>query len=358
MAFVFTLLIGLLFFHPAPRPAPLAVIGYYSGNAGEIDQYAVDKLTHIIYSFALLKGNRLHVSAQTGSILRKLVSLKKRNPALKVSLAFGGWGGCRPCSGLFADAANRKAFAQSVLQVLQQYRLDGIDLDWEYPAIQGPEGHPFSPADKQTFTALIKALRTTLGNTKEISVAAGAFTAFLQQSLEWKDLAPLVNRLHLMTYDLVNRNSTVTGHHAGLYSTSRQIESTDNAIRFLDSLGIPRSKLVIGAAFYARVYGEVDSVNQGLYRPCKFQHFVAYKAYPQVFSEANGYRCFWDEDAKAPYCYNAQKKLFATFDDIRSVRLKTQYAMDKRLRGIMFWELRQDDKRNGLLDAIYETIHK
>lgn len=361
MALLLTLLTGILLFHAAPAQsnrsgsAPLSIIAYYSGNATEIDKYAIEKLTHIIYSFVLLKGNRLHVSPQAGTILRKLVSLKKRNRALKVSIAFAGWGGCKPCSGLFAIETNRKAFAQSVLQILQQYQLDGIDMDWEYPAIQGPVGHPFSPADKQNFTVLIQTLRATLGNTKEISVAAGAFTEFLQQSLEWKKITPLVNRLHLMTYDLVNRNSVVTGHHAGLYSTRQQIESVDHAIRYLDSLGIPRNKLVIGAAFYARVYAQVDSANHGLYQACRFQHFAVYKAYPQVFSETNGYKCFWDEEAKAPYCYNAQKKLFATFDDTRSVRLKTQYAIDKQLHGIMFWELRQDELRNGLLDAIYEV---
>jgi chitinase len=336
------------------RP-PLSVIAYYSGNAVDIDKYDIEKLTHIIYSFALLKGNRVHVSPAAGVILKKLVSLKKRNPRLKVLLAFGGWGGCKPCSELFAVAEHRKAFAGSVSQVLQQYQLDGIDIDWEYPAIQGPVGHPFAPSDKQHFTELIKTVRAELGNTKEISLATGAFTEYLQQSLDWQAVAPLVNRLHLMTYDLVNRNSVITGHHAALYSTRRQKESTDNAVRYLDSLGIPRNKIVIGVACYSRVFAQADSTNNGLYQPCKFQGFVVYKAYPKVFST---YQCFWDDEAKAFFCYNAQKKLFATFDDKRSVQLKTKYAIDKKLNGIMFWELRQDVVNDGLLDVIHETIHK
>jgi chitinase len=39
----------------------MAVIAYYSGNNKAIDNYQVKKLTHIIYSFCHLKGNRLHV---------------------------------------------------------------------------------------------------------------------------------------------------------------------------------------------------------------------------------------------------------------------------------------------------------
>lgn len=361
MASFYAILFCLLFIQPvmgqssgADRPS-LSVIAYYSGNATDIDKYDIKKLTHIIYSFALLKGNQLHVSPAAGAILKKLVSLKKKNPQLKVLLAFGGWGGCKPCSELFAADTHRKAFAQSVSQVLKQYQLDGIDIDWEYPAIQGPIGHPFDPSDKRHFTELIKAVRAELGNTKEISLATGAFTEYLQQSLDWQAVAPLVNRLHLMTYDLVNRNSPVTGHHAALYSTSRQKESADNAVRYLDSLGIPRNKIVIGVACYARVFGQADSVNNGLYQPCQFQKFTVYKAFPKAFS---GYQCFWDDEAKAPFCYNAAKKLFATFDDKRSVRLKTQYAINKGLNGIMFWELRQDVTSNGLLHTIDSTIRQ
>jgi chitinase len=165
----------------------------------------------------------------------------------------------------------------------------------------------------------------------------------------------LIDRFNMMTYDLVNRLSVATGHHTGLYSTSRQVESADNALRYLDSLKIPRNKIVIGAAFYSRVYEKVDSTGNGLYRPCRFKGFVTYKSYAGSFTKANGYHCYWDNEAKAPWCYNRAKQLFATFDDKRSVQLKTQYAIDRQLQGIMFWELRQDKPSGGLLDAIYEV---
>lgn len=362
MACLLTILFCFFIIDPSQaQPAgrqQLAVIAYYSGNAADIEQYALKKLTHIIYSFAHLKGNRLHVSAASGAILKKLVSLKKRYPSLKISLAFGGWGGCQTCSPVFTVPENRKTFALSVKAILEQYQLDGIDIDWEYPAIQGPVAHPFSPSDKQNFTALIKELRTIIGNKKEITIATGAFTTYLQQSIEWNQLASLIDRFHLMTFDLVNRNSIITGHHAALYSTHIQKESTDNAIHYLDSLGIPHNKIVIGVACYARIYEQISSNNNGLYQSCRFKQFAVYKNFETLFSASNGYNGYWDEEAKAPWCYNAQKKLFATYDDIRSVQLKTQYAIDKKLYGIMFWELRQDKIRNGLLDAIYATIIK
>jgi chitinase len=358
MTVLFAILIGALLLTKQSTAAPpqeLLVIAYYSGNASEVDKYEIEKLTHIIYSFVLLRGNKLYVSPAAGNILRKLVSLKKRNPKLKVQIAFGGWGGCKTCPRVFSREKGRNEFAQSVKEILGKYQLDGIDIDWEYPAVLGPVGHPFSPADKENFTLMIQALRNTLGKEKEISFAAGGFTEFLERSVEWKKVSALVDRIHLMSYDLVNRNSVVTGHHTPIYSTTAQRESADNAIRFFDSLSIPRQKIVIGAASYSRVYGKVHSTNNGLYQPCTFQRFYPFKNYTAVFSEANGYKTFWDDEAKAPWSYNAEKKLFATYDNKRSVQLKTQYAIEKKLAGIMFWELRQDLVRNGLLHTIYEA---
>jgi chitinase len=53
--------------------------------------------------------------------------------------------------------------------------------------------------------------------------------------------------------------------------------------------------------------------------------------------------------------YNPDKKLFVTYDDTMSVRLKTRYAIDKRLGGVMFWQLPEDKFTDGLLDVIDNT---
>jgi len=167
-------------------PKKISVIAYYAGNATAIDAYPVEKLTHIIFSFCHLQGNELHVDKMEDTLtIRHLVELKKRNPSLKIILSLGGWGGCKTCSPVFATGKGRKDFALSVKHLNEYFKTDGIDIDWEYPAIAGYPDHQYLPEDKQNFTALMKELRKVLGSKYEISFAAGGLDNFLHESVEW-----------------------------------------------------------------------------------------------------------------------------------------------------------------------------
>jgi chitinase len=171
-------------------------------------------------------------------------------------------------------------------------------------------------------------------------------------SVEWDQIMPLLDRVNLMTYDLVHGFSTISGHSTPLYSTPFQRESGDNAVRMLDSMHVPLNKLVMGAAFYARIFQVQDSINRGLYRPCKFIRGVDYNQMDTQILNNTNYHYYWDSIAHAPYLYNAQQNLLVTFDNKQSVTEKTQYVIDHGMDGIMFWELTGDVPKNGLLEAI------
>lgn len=334
----------------------ISVIAYYAGRPNMIDSFEVEKLTHIIFCFCHLKGNRLHIgSARDTTAIRKMVALKSRNPELKVILSLGGWGGCETCSPVFLTAEGRKEFAKSVKQTNDYFKTDGIDLDWEYPAIAGHPGHPFDPKDKQAFTQLVVELRKQLGKKNEISFAAGGFTAFIDSSIEWKKVMPLIDKVNLMSYDLVNGYTTVSGHHTPLYSTPEQKESTDHGVQMMLAAGVPANKIVVGAAFYARLFEVTDTLNRGLYRSGRFLKGLSFNRYADTLTTANGFIQYWDSTAQAPYSFNPQRKLLASYDDIKSVQLKTEYVLKHKLNGIMFWQLAEDKLRDGLLNAIDST---
>ncbi|MFA6151108.1 MAG: glycoside hydrolase family 18 protein [Chitinophagaceae bacterium] len=334
------------------------IIAYYTGDATTLQQYPLHKLTHIIYSFVKLQNDTLMLrDAQQEKTVRELVLLKKKYPQLKIMVSMGGWSGCEPCSDLFASPAHRKTFAITSVALFKKYGLDGIDLDWEYPAIEGFPGHKYHHSDKYNFTELIRALRVEMGNKYILSFAAGGFIKYVYESVEWEEITPMVDFINLMTYDLVGGYATVTGHHTPLHAYRGNQEATDKCVTVLLNKNIPPDKLIIGAAIYARVWEKVSPDNNGLYQTGVFKEAVDYNKFPQYFNDSSGFVYHWDEKAKAPYQYNAEKKLFATFDNEQSIKAKAKYARELGLGGIMFWELILDKPANGLLDVMWQELH-
>lgn len=331
------------------------IIAYATANTGEISKENVMQLDEIIYSFLHLKGDTLEVNERSDEYLTYLSSLKKMNPDLKVLVSLGGWGGCKTCSDVFSTEEGRKNFTQSLRSILNKYNADGIDLDWEYPAIEGFPDHDFKPEDKHNFTLLVQELRDGLGEDRVISFAAGGFPEYLRNSIEWKEVMEVVDHVNIMSYDIVNGNSIKTGHHTSLFSTTSQKTSVKSSVDYLDSLGVPKEKMVIGAAFYARVWEHVGDTLKGLYQQGKFKQGVAYRNFDNYLKENPGYQIYWDSVAHAPYAYNSEKGLFTTFDDSLSIADKTRYAIKNDLGGIMFWELSNDKPEKGLLNVIYQT---
>lgn len=341
------------------------VIAYFSGRISQLDSIDVNKLTHLIFCFGHLNGSRFKIdNAKDTALIKKMVSLKAINPQLKVLLSLGGWGGCETCSDAFFTGAKRKEFAKSVKQSMDYFKADGIDIDWEYPTVRLDNDidkepvHKTSPQDKNNFTDLMRQLRKELGSSSTLTFAAGGFNTYLKKAVDWKEVMKIADYVNLMSYDLINGYATETGHHTALYSTPKQVESTDNAVQYLiKTAGVDPSKIIIGAAFYARVWENVPAENNGLYQPGKFKQGISYNEFPAKLSESNGYQYFWDDTAKAPYSYNAKDKRFATYDDKHSIELKTKYVIDNKLGGIMFWEITNDTYKDGLVDVIVNTLN-
>lgn len=333
-----------------------AVIAYYAGDGRDLDRYRWEKLTHVIFSFCHLSGDELAVSsARDSTAIRNLVALKGKYPHLKVLLSLGGWGGCETCSPVFSKAEGIARFARSVKALSETYATDGIDLDWEYPAIEGYPGHPYDPTDRVHFTQLVQALRKELGPDALVSFAAGGFRDYFDHSIDWGAVTPMVDYVNLMSYDMVGGYSTVTGHHTPLYANPRPEGSADFGVNYLVNLGVPAGKIILGAAFYGRVWGEVGPEQNGLYQTGVFKSFVPHHRFDSVLTAEKGFVFYRDTVAAAPYAYSAELHEFATFDDTVSLRAKTRYALENGLGGIMFWQLTDDRPDGSLLQAIWEA---
>jgi chitinase len=330
----------------------IRVLSYYSGPADALDNFDVNQMTHIIFCFGHLNGNKFGIrSARDTAIIQKMVSLKSKNPNLKVLISLGGWGGCKTCSDVFATKVGRQEFTQSIKEIYDYFKVDGLDLDWEYPGISGFPGHKFAPEDKKNFTKLVNELRK-LGYEKELSFAAGASQRFIDSAVQWKKVMKKVNYVNLMTYDMSGPGSKTAMHHTSLFSSPEQPRSADWMVQSLIKLGVPPEKIVVGGAFYGKVFENVENVNNGLGQPAKFKTTFNFKNMPSLFPPDSGYVYHWDEAASAPYLYNAAKKQFLTYDDKRSIAEKTKYVINNKLGGIMYWHLGGDTFTDGLLNEI------
>ena len=330
------------------------VIAYYAGDGDNIEEYNLNGVDQLIYSFLHLKGNKLAIDNEKDSItLLKITKQKNKYPNLKVLVSLGGWGGCETCSDIFNTKQGRDEFARSTANIIDFYNADGIDLDWEYPAISGYPGHKYQELDRDNFTDLIRLLRKYMEKNDVLSFAAGGFDRFIDNSIDWEAVVPLVDNINIMSYDFVGSGSKKTGHHTSLFSTNEQNRSADFAIKYLIEKGMPSYKIIIGAAFYIKTFKDVSDINNGI-----FQEATYNRSYNRInFDDIKeNFEFFWDSVAQAPYAYDSINKIFATFDDEKSIVLKVKYAKENNLGGIMFWQLMNDKKEDGLLKTMVNEM--
>ena len=334
-----------------------ALIGYYAGDGHDLYGREIGKMTYMIWCFLHLQGDSLApLDKSQEKVIRKMVGFKREYPELKVLLSFGGWGGCETCSEVFSTEPGRRKFARSVHALLKRTWTDGIDLDWEYPAAQGPQGHVFKPEDRHNFTMLMRALREELSERYEVSFAVGGTPECMEQGFEWDSIMPIADRVNIMSYDLVHGFSKATGHHTPLYSATGQALSADAAVRWLRGHHVPNGKIVIGSAFYARIFEVKDAKGNGLFKPGTFKRTIPWSAIDTTIIPDKGWKWFRDPQAKAAYAFNAASREFLTGDNVESVKAKATYVREQGLGGIMFWQLLDDKAKGGLLDAMHTAL--
>lgn len=364
---VLMLLVGLCVALAGPAVASTyRVVGYVT-QWNPIEDRNLDKIDTLIFAFAELKDARVVLAPAAALHLRPIVALKAHDPHLRVEISVGGWE-----AGGFSEAAStalgRHTFAETAAQLLQRTGADGLDVDWEYPG-HSESGIKSSPADRGNFTLLLKDIRTALDHagradghvgaqhyTLSVAIADGPFVS----GIDIAAISRYVDWFNLMTYDFVNSMTSTTGNHTGLYASKwapAGARTTNRAVHEFLAAGVPRSKIIIGVAFYGRAFAEVRPEHRGLYQP--YGHFQGMLPWPELISNyinKNGYQRYWDSRAKAPYLWNAATRSFVTYDDPRSIAAKAAYVRAHHLGGVMYWE-QSLDPGGTLLDSIWKGLN-
>lgn len=347
----------------APRTSSAQIVVYIFPQsavltAGQVDPHSITRLN---YAFANIHdGVMVPGFEHDAENFAFLTGLRKRNPRLTILVSVGGW----LWSGGFSEVAltreSRARFIQSAVDFIAKYDLDGLDVDWEYPAMAGSTNH-FRPEDTHNFTALLAELRAAFDRKSHsmhrrlyLTIAAGASPDFLGHT-EMRKVARLVDTVNLMSYDYYEPGSEpTTGHHAPLFTNPRDPEkvSADASVRAFEEAGVPASKLLLGLPFYGHVWANVPPADDGLYQSGKPgpQTGAPFSAIPAMLE--NGFVRHWDSVAEVPWLYNPSTRTFVSYEDPQSIEQKCRYVTTHRLAGIMVWDFEDDDASGTLLKTL------
>lgn len=388
-------------------------VGYFNGGGdvtagpgGDINKLDVRQITHLNYSFGLIYNgekeetnvalkdpamrHQLWLSPKVQSDLAQLPVLRKQNPNLKVLLSVGGWG-ARGFSGAAATPETRAVFIQSAQEIVKKYGLDGIDLDWEYP-VNGAWGLVESqPADRDNFTLLLKELRQAFGKAKLVTIAVGANAESPKSWVDVKAIAPLLDYINLMTYDMAYGtqyfNANLYDSKAWPTVAAADKYSVDFVVNNYLAAGLKPQQMNLGIGFYGRVpkcsvepgidWSKPDAQKNPVTQPyfgeqevalfrslgidLKKDTYVKYNDIVKTFlnDPQKRFTRHWDDDAKVPWLSvkSAEgKTLFAlSYEDPRSVAIKADYIKKRGLAGAMFWEYGADDN-NQLAKQLAESL--
>lgn len=305
------------------------VVGYLfiseRKGAIDLDKIAYRYLTTINYAFVLpaadFSGDLIPV--RRPDVLKSLVK-KAHSNKVKVLASVGGFdiGDGPGIDTRFERLANtqtsRTNFAHACMNLVREFDLDGIDIDWEFPDPQEPSLSDFVFLMKELSDSLkpVQKKLTAAIESHRLPYTYGIDEASFQY-VDW---------FNIMVYD-----GEEIGWHRPHPTTSHSpywlaVESLDY---WLGKRGLPKEKAVVGVPFYG-------------------------KGQPDQKRGYGGYRNLLARGAD-PYSDTFDS---IYYNGIKTMKRKTKLALD-RGRGIMIWEITSDTTgKYSLLKAIHDAINE
>ncbi|KAI2463541.1 family 18 glycosyl hydrolase [Annulohypoxylon bovei var. microspora] len=357
------------------------VIGYYESWAPykrgacpsrDPSWIKTDSITHLYVAFAYIRPSTYDIVPIDGTgtdIITEIMALKESAPGLKIFLSLGGWTysdngtDTQPVWGdLASSSAKRQKFILSLVNFMTQFGFDGVDLDWEYPGAPDRGGQD---RDTANYVSLLKDIRTWW--TAQSNGWGLSFTAPTSYwYLRWFDIenmAKSVDWVNLMTYDLHGSWDSPEDQIGSYVYSHTNLTEIEAALNLLWRNNVPANKVNLGLGFYGRSYTLEDPsctlpgcpfTSGGLAGACSGQSGIL--SYDEITQIASTYNIDPVEDDKAASMYFAfGKNQWVSYDSVKTIKEKVDYANKKGLLGLFIWALDLDNSNYEALAAVLDS---
>lgn len=378
------------------------IIGYYPGwqvydrnKLAAPENIDLKKYSTIIYAFFLpdyygnlkpadafidnlvLKGKRdwRYTDSEQYYPNTSIVELAK-SKKVDVLISIGGWTGSTHFSAISSDSTKRKHFANECIRLINEYKVDGIDIDWEFPGKD-------DPADGENFSLLLKDIRDAMKKKEllfkkrekrhlQLSIAISSSDIHMQY-IQWEQVLPLLDFVNVMTYDYAGSWKANNAHKSPLYA--KQGEDISNTVEILkNKYHVPDSLFSIGSSFAGNALKcrkgnvELGDAHLGSYDAASFPISKGQPNYYSIIGKQDEFIDKWDSLSKATYWISNDSTTFLSFESERSITEKAKYVIDQNLRGLIIWDITGDIietkkgsgiiKKTPLVDAAYREFKK
>lgn len=331
-----------------------------------------DLVTDFVYAFIDVdeKGN-ISISLEEKKQLLELKKLKEKarlnSRQMRTIFSVGGWGeGSEPLPAMAHDPESRANFAKQARKFCEKYHFDGVDIDWEFPQDEREGMDLF-----QLIFSLYRELKQSFSKKYMITIAAPGLPVHYKR-IPWGYIAPLVDRVSVMTYDLhgpwKDADNLVTNHQSALKPTiiGNPAFNTTSTMSYYSNY-VPKEKLAVGIPLFFNTYADVhEGILPSHYGspysgPAK-NPYVPYEQgnlfYRDIVEalqrgQASGY---WDPVALAFMAYYPKTAIWGSGMNKQSIQNVCEFIIKNGFQGAKVWQFQGDTPHWEALRLIHQLL--
>jgi spore germination protein YaaH len=302
------------------------------------------KLTQIIYfglavtergDLVKYRSNKTQVAEWAYFNSEELLRIRKEasSSGTKILLALKNFDN-ESIDALISNPAAVDRLSGQVENLINEYKLDGINIDFEY----------VTKTDFPTAKFFNRFLETFIANLKEknhsliVSVDLNATGVIKDPAYDLVKIGELADQVILMGYDFHRANSYNAGPVAPIEDEILELSIK----RAVDSLRgrIPFDKLILGIPFYGYEWQTINA-NYKSIAVANTGALATWGRVKDLIANRSNLQINWEEKAKSPWIVYRQsgaiKQIY--YENEKSLSAKLDFVKQNELSGIAIWAL-------------------